>query len=319
MDAIRTSRREAMKTLGALAAAGGGVGGCAAPEPPAPVKWSVGTERPRTRVPANATDCHHHIYDSQYPWAPEATLKPGEATVADYRLLQRRIGTTRDVIVQPSSYGIDNRLLLASIAQLGSQARGVAVVNTGVTDEQLAELHKGGVRGIRFYLSPPGTTTLDMVKPLAARVARLGWHVQVNAPAAYLLEQRATWADLPCPVVFDHLAHAPQPDAINHPVFAMVVDLLQKGRAYVKLSGFYADTKVGPPTYSDSVVVAAAYAKAAPQRALWGSDWPHPTEQASNRIPNDALLLDLLSGAVPDEAARNRILVDNPAALYQFA
>jgi predicted TIM-barrel fold metal-dependent hydrolase len=119
-------------------------------------------------------------------------------------------------------------------------------------------------------------------------------------------------------VVFDHLAHEPQPDPFNQPVFAMVVDLLQKRRAYVKLSGFYADTKIGPPTYSDSVAVAAAYAKAAPQRALWGSDWPHPTEQASNRIPNDALLLDLLSSAVPDETARNRILVDYPAALYQF-
>src|SRR5262249_47888322 len=175
MDAIHTSRREAMKTLGLLAATGAGVGGCAMPEP-APVKWSVGTERPSTKVPANATDCHHHIYVLQYPWAPEATLKPGEATVADYKLLQKRIGTTRDVIVQPSSYGVDNKLLLASIAQLGSGARGVAVVNTRVTDEQLVELHKGGVRGIRFNLSPPGTTTLDMVRPLAARVARMGWH-----------------------------------------------------------------------------------------------------------------------------------------------
>ncbi|HEY6356509.1 MAG TPA: amidohydrolase family protein [Burkholderiaceae bacterium] len=282
------------------------------------MKWSVGTERPHTKLPANATDCHHHIYDSNFPWAPQATLKPGDATVADYRLLQMRLGTTRDVIVQPSSYGIDNRLLLASIAQLDGRSRGVAVVNTSVTDEQLAELHKGGVRGIRFNLSPPGTTTLDMVKPLAAGVARLGWHVQVNASAVYLLEQRATWADLPCPVVFDHLAHVPQPDPFNQPVFAMVVDLLQKGRYYVKLSGLYFDTKTGSPTYSDSVAVAAAFAKTAPQRALWGSDWPHPTEQPINRIPNDAVLLDLLSIAVSDETARNRILVDNPAALYQF-
>src|SRR5262245_17716466 len=126
MDAIHKSRREAMKTIGALAAAGAGGGGCASPEAPVPVKWSVGTERPSTKVPANATDCHHHIYVLQYAWAPEATLKPGEATVADYKLLQKRIGTTRNVIVQPSSYGIDNRLLLASIAQLGSGARGVA-------------------------------------------------------------------------------------------------------------------------------------------------------------------------------------------------
>ncbi|CAN5352716.1 amidohydrolase family protein [soil metagenome] len=313
-------RRDALVTLGSIAAVAttSGLSGCATAEPEAPIKWTIGTNRPRTRVPANAVDCHHHIYDSKYPWAPEASLKPGDGTVADYRQLQRRLGTTRDVIVQPSSYGIDNRLLLASLAEIGNTARGIAVVNLSVTDEQLTTLHKGGVRGIRFNLSPPGTTTLDMVKPLAARVAKLGWHVQVNAPAVYLLENRATWGDLPCPVVFDHMAHVPQPDPLNHASFAMVVDLLQRNKAYVKISGFYNETKVGPPTYSDSVVLAAALVKAAPSRALWGSDWPHPTEQPGNKIPDDALLLDLFAQAVPDEATRNRIFVDNPVPLYQF-
>jgi predicted TIM-barrel fold metal-dependent hydrolase len=320
MNSFERDRREALRSFGALAAAGGlAAAGCAQQPVNTQVKWSLGTEPPRTRVPANATDCHHHIYDSRYPWAPQATLKPGDGTVADYRSLQKRIGTSRNVIVQPSSYGIDNRLLLESIAQFDGRARGIAVVNTSVTDAQLQELHKGGVRGIRFNLSPPGTTTLDMVKPLAARVAPLGWHVQVNAPANYLLDAKATWSDLPCPVVFDHLAHIPQPTPLQHPAYAMVRDLLQKGKAYVKLSGFYNDTQVGPPTYSDSVLVAAAYAKEAPDRMLWGSDWPHPTEQPTNKIPNDALLLDLFAEAVPDEAVRKRILVDNPAKLYQFS
>ena len=177
-------------------------------------------------------------------------------------------------------------------------------------------MHRAGVRGIRFNLAPPGTTTLDMVKPLAARVAALGWHVQVNAPSVYLLAQRDTWADLPCPVVFDHLARVPQPGALQSPTFAMVRDL-QQGRAYVKLSGFYNESLVGAPTYADSVLVARAFAREAPERVLWGSDWPHPTEQP-NKIPDDAVLLDLLAEAVGDEAARKRILVDNPARLYQF-
>jgi D-galactarolactone isomerase len=310
-------RRNALKTLGALTASAVGFAG-AAEQPLQPVKWSAGTERPRTKVPANAADCHHHIYDSHYPWAPEATSKPGDASVADYRQLQKRLGTTRNVIVQPSSYGIDNRLLLASIAQFNGRARGIAVVNTSITDAQLTELHSGGVRGIRFNLSPPGTTTLDMVRPLAKRVAAMGWHVQVNAPAAYLLEARTTWFDLPCPVVFDHLAHVPEPDALHHPAFEMVAELLTTRKAYVKLTGLYNDTKVGPPTYADSVAVAGGFAKAAPDRVLWGSDWPHPTEQPLNRIPNDALLLDLFSVAVPEESVRDRILVDNPAELYQF-
>ena len=281
------------------------------------VKWSVGTERPRLKLPPDATDCHHHIYDTRFPFASQATLRPGEALVSDYRALQKRIGTSRNVIVQPSSYGTDNRLLLEALAQFGARARGIAVVNTGVTDAELKELHKGGVRGIRFNLSPPGTTTLDMVKPLAARVAPMGWHVQVNAPAAFLLDARATWADLPCPVVFDHLAHIPQPDASKHPAFAMVRELLQQGKAWVKLSGFYNDTKIGPPTYADSVQVASTYAREAPERVVWGSDWPHPTEQP-DRIPDDAILLDRFGDSVPDESARHRILVENPARLYQF-
>lgn len=315
-------RRASLRAMGALAVASITGVGCAqtAARRPAltePVKWSQGMETPRTLLPEHATDCHHHIYDSRFPFAPQASLRPGNGTVADYRALQRRLGTSRNVIVQPSSYGTDNRLLLEAIGQFGGQARGVAVVNTAVSDAQLRELHDGGVRGIRFNLAPPGTTTLDMVKPLAARVAELGWHIQVNAPAVYLLEHRATWSDLPCTVVFDHLAHVPQPDGVNSEVFAMVRDLLQRGRAYVKLSGFYFDTQVGPPTYADSVVVARTFAIDAPERMLWGSDWPHPTEQP-NKIPNDATLLDLFAQAVPNEAVRNRILVDNPARLYQF-
>jgi predicted TIM-barrel fold metal-dependent hydrolase len=323
LSKLNQKRRETVKalsSLGAWAASGGlALSGCAQTQAPdQQVKWSTGTERTTLVMPPNATDCHHHIYDHRYPWAPEATLKAGDATVDDYRQLQKRIGTTRNVIVQPSSYGIDNRLLVESIGRFNGRARGIAVVNTNVTQAELEALDRAGVRGIRFNLAPPGTTTLDMVKPLAARIAPLGWHVQVNAPAAYLLQARSTWYDLPCPVVFDHLAHIPEPDGVNHPSFQMVTELMTSGKAYVKLIGFYNETRVGPPTYADSVAVASAYAKAAPDRVLWGSDWPHPTEQPLNRIPDDALLANLLARVVPDDATRNRMLVDTPAALYGF-
>jgi predicted TIM-barrel fold metal-dependent hydrolase len=313
----RRTRREALLALGAMAAAAGGLTGCATEEP-VPVKWSTGTDRPKTKAPANAADCHHHIYDRRFPTAANATLKPGDALVADYRALQRRIGTTRNVIVQPSTYGIDNRLLMESLAAFGKNARGVAVVNTEVTDAELKQLHEAGVRGIRFNLAPPGTTTLDMVRPLAQRIAAMGWHVQVNAPAAALLEAKPTWSDLPCPVVFDHLARVLQPGKLDEATFAMVRDLVQRDRAWVKLSGFYLDSKFRSPTYADSVRVASIYAGEAPERVVWGSDWPHPTEQASKIIPDDALLFDLLAEAVPNEGMRKRVLVDNPARLYQF-
>src|SRR5207247_4182496 len=157
------------------------------------------------------------------------------ALIADYRALQARIGTTRNVIVQPSAYGVDNRLLVESLAAFGlTNARGVAVVNTSVTDAELRQLHDAGVRGIRFNLAPPGTTTLDMVRPLARRIAPMGWHIQLNAPAAALLDAKSVWSDLPVPVVFDHLGRVPQPGAVNHPIFAMVRGLLQQGKAYVK-------------------------------------------------------------------------------------
>jgi D-galactarolactone isomerase len=146
------------------------------------VKWSSGTELPKTKVPPHATDCHHHIYNSRYPVDPKAVLRPGDATVADYRLLQKRIGTTRNVIVQPSTCGVGNRLLLEALQQFGLVTTlGVAVVNTCVTAAELEQLHTAGVCGIRFNLMQGSATMLDMVDPLSKRVAALGWHIQGNA------------------------------------------------------------------------------------------------------------------------------------------
>jgi len=243
-------------------------------------------------------------------------LKPADATVADYRLLQKRLGVTRQVIVQPSTYGVDNSNLLFALGETGLEtARGVAVVNTNVTDRELKDLHAAGVRGIRFNLSPAGSTTFQMVAPLSKQVEPLGWHIQVNASSDQIVAAKDLWNSVPCPIVFDHLAHASQPAGIQDPVVAVVIELMQKGKAWVKLSGAYLESKVGVPSYSDTVPVARAYVKAAPERLVWGSDWPHPTEKVK---PDDAILLDLLAEWVPDAATRNRILVDNPAKLYGF-
>ncbi len=282
------------------------------------VKWSTGIELPHTKLPPNATDCHHHIYDSHYPMAPYAVLKPGDALIPDYRLLQKRLGCTRNVIIQPSTYGVDNRLLVDALRQFGLKTtRGVAVVNTTVTDAELKKLDAVGVRGIRFNMMPAGATTWEMVEPLSKRIAPMGWHIQIQASAADILERKELWNRVPCQVVFDHLGHVPEPEGVNHPVFGMISDLLHKDKGWVKLSGFYNDTKIGPPTYADSVLVAAGYVKEAPERLVWGSDWPHPTEKDNNK-PDDAVLLDCFAKAVPTAQVRKRILVDNPAKLYGF-
>ena len=155
-------RRELLKAISAGAATGflaGGARDAAAQQ----VKWSEGTEAPKLKAPPNACDCHHHIYDAKYPVDPKAVLRPGDALVEDYRAFQKRIGTNRDVVVTPSTYGVDNRVILDAVATLGPQARAVVVVNDTVSDAELKRMHEQGARGIRFNFAPAGATTPEMI------------------------------------------------------------------------------------------------------------------------------------------------------------
>ena len=281
------------------------------------VPWSSGTEPPKLKAPPNACDCHMHIYDSRFPVAPNAKLRPADATTDDYRLFQKRIGTKRNVVVTPSTYGTDNSCTLDAMAKLGPAARGVAVVDTSVTDAELKRLDELGIRGIRFNLVQSGATTIDMIEPLSKRVDDLGWHIQIHMLGDQIVQIEDLLQRLPSPIVFDHMARIPQPAGVDHPAFAFVRKLLDSGRTWVKLSGAYMETKTGAPAYSDVASVAQAYVKTSPERMVWASDWPHPTEKADAK-PDDAILFDLLTDWAPGEAIRNRILVDNPAALYRF-
>jgi D-galactarolactone isomerase len=314
MTDITLSRRQVLR--GATALAGGMVAGPFSAEAQHSVRYSTGSEPPRLKAPVNAADCHFHIYDNRFPPAPGGLPAP-DATPDDYRALQARTGTTRGVIVQPSLYGTDNRPTLEGMAALGPNFRAVAVVNTSVADAELERMHKLGVRGIRFNLAQAGATTLEMLEPLSQRVDALGWHCQINMPGDKIVAAADTFLRVKGKIVFDHLAHCPQPTGTESETFKLIRRMLDQGNTWVKLSGAYADTKVGPPSYSDSSSVARAFAAAAPTRMVWGSDWPHPTEKMDMK-PNDALLFDLLSDWVPDEAIRKRVLVDNPAELYDF-
>ncbi len=281
---------------------------------PTAVPHSAGTSVPAFDMPAKACDCHHHIYDRRFPAHPSASLLPDDASVQDYRLLQQRLGLQRNVIVQPSTYGVDNRLLVNALQAFGPQARGVAVVAASVTDTELAALHAAGVRGIRFNLSFLVEITEAMMEPLARRIAPLGWHMQINGTADRLLPLAATLRRLACPIVFDHIGQLPQPQGIRHPAFALYKDLLTEGKAWFKLSGAYLTARTAD--YADVAHVAQSLAALAPQRMVWGSDWPHPTKKAGEK-PDDAQLLNLL-GQWFSEPQRRRILVDNPATLYGF-
>jgi D-galactarolactone isomerase len=267
------------------------------------------------QVPPLACDSHMHIYDSRF--AHSGKLIEG-ATATDYqRDFQARIGTQRTVIVTPRIYDVDNSVTLDAIRQLGiERTRGVAVLRPDVSDAELARLHEGGIRGIRFTLYTAAQAVVDfhMVEPLAQRVNELGWHVQLHWTAAQIVEHEALLRRLPSRIVFDHLGRLPMPGGDTHPAFAIVRSLLDGGRAWLKLSGPYLDSKLAD--YADMLPLARAWVQATPERLVWGSDWPHTTE-AHNK-PDDAKLYELLSDWVEDDAARHRILVDTPADLYDF-
>jgi predicted TIM-barrel fold metal-dependent hydrolase len=259
-----------------------------------------------------------HIYDAaRFPPLRPGSRMQEHASASDYQRLQKRIGTTRTVVVQPAAYGTDNRVTLDAIARLGN-ARGVGVVHPDVTDAELSAMHEGGVRGIRFTVFDPATavTRIDMIEPLAGRMAAIGWHVQIHMRGDQIVDNADMLRRLPCTIVIDHMGRVPLPAGTSHPSYAVVRELIDRDKTWVKLSGAYQDTKIGPPTYADATVLARAYAAAAPERMVWGSDWPHPTEKSK---PDDALLLDLLGEWAPDDATRRRILVDNPRTLYGFA
>jgi len=321
-DVPSHTRRGLIKSLGAVAALSA-IGGCASnshktsfvtPIPTA-VPFSTGTEVPNFSIPALACDCHHHIYNKKYPADKTATLLPPNASIADYRLLQRRLGLQRNVIVQPSTYGTDNSLLVESLKEMGSNSRGVCVVDSNVTDKELERLHNAGVRGIRFNLSFLVGVTPEMMLPLSQRIAPLGWNIQINGTGDKNLAFIDVFKKMPSKIVFDHLGQPPQPNGINHPSFKMYADLLNVGNTWIKLTGAYISSKQND--FSDTNLVAKKYIEIAPERLIWGTDWPHPTKKA-NEKPDDAKIMDQFAIWTSSTAIQERILVSNPAELYGF-
>jgi predicted TIM-barrel fold metal-dependent hydrolase len=157
-----------------------------------------------------------------------------------------------------------------------------------------------------------------MMEPLACRVHELGWHVQIHMGGDQIVQLANVLGRLPAPLVFDHLGRLPQPAGIDHPAYRVILDLADKGRAWIKASGAYHDTKIGPPSYADTSQVAKAFVQAVPDRVVWGSDWPHPTVSSLQNKPDDAVLFDLLADWIPDAGTLHRVLVENPQQLYGF-
>jgi predicted TIM-barrel fold metal-dependent hydrolase len=269
-------------------------------------------------IPPDSCDSHLHIYDPRFAEQPGNGAPFEGGTVGDYRAVAARMGTRRAVIVQAKRYGTDNACLLDAVAQFDGQARGIAVVAPDVDDASLRALAEGGVRGLRFSVWNPGDTvmTLDMIEGLAARIAPLGWHAQLHMSGDQIAANADMLSRLPCPIVFDHMARLPPAQGVRHPAWNVVRRLIDRGNCWVKLAGAYLNTCADSPDYPDATAIAQAFVKAAPERLVWGSDWPHVTE--ASHPPDTVALLALMERWAPEAATRERILVDNPRLLYGF-
>jgi D-galactarolactone isomerase len=279
------------------------------------VPYSAGVNPPDFAAPPGACDCHMHFFHAEYPTAKTATLVHPPALPEDYRQLQQRLGLSRHVIVHPSAYGTDNRLLLDMLRSCGHAARGVAVVDTSVSDNELKVLDKAGVAGIRFNLVQAEATTFDMLLPLAERIQSLGWHIQLHAKPRDLLDHVDLIDRLPVHLVLDHMARINSDGDATHALQRQVLSWLQRGRVTMKLSGAYLASVSPTGAFHDLDEFVKLAVAQAPTQLIWGSDWPHVTEAEK---PDDAHLLNLLSRWVTDPSTREQILVKNPQSIYKF-
>ncbi|MCX7659767.1 MAG: amidohydrolase family protein [Caldimonas manganoxidans] len=286
---------------------------------PGPFPFSAGTAAAQTPLPPGACDCHIHVYDDSVAPVAGAALRPPQATVADYRRIQARMGTQRAVLVTPSTYGCNNAPMLAGLAQLGEHGRGVAVISGEESDKALQALHQQGVRGVRINLSLGQGPEASAIEPIAQRIAPLGWHLQLLMPVDQLLALAPLLRRLPVDLVFDHFARIATTQAGQHPAHALVLDLLLGGRAWLKLSGGYlvsATHSVDDPALD---ALAHSFIEAAPERMVWGSDWPHATASAGRHpYPDDARQVERLAQWAGDAETLGRIMVSNPERLYGF-
>jgi len=260
-----------------------------------------------------------HIFEPGYAQRPGTNLPSIPGTTAEYRKLRARLGITRTVIVQPSAYGNDNRCTLEAMKALADadhQTRGVAIVLPGDSDAEIARLTAAGIRGIRYHLLSYGGVSWDTLNEMAARVASHGWHVQLQMDGREIAGREAMLKALPCDIVIDHIGRFMQPVAADDPAWLAMRRLVDGGRCWVKLSAPYHGSKTGAPRYEDAGATAIELIRAAPERMLYATNWPHPS--LKNNLPDDAALLDLVNDWAGSDAVREQILVTNPAKLYGF-
>jgi predicted TIM-barrel fold metal-dependent hydrolase len=287
------------------------------PNPPMCAPPILDVRKPKLALPRKAADCHCHVFGprERYPWAPARLYTPPPVGLEHYLAMLRATGFERGVMVQTGLYGNDNRFLVDAIKAHPGTLRGIALIGEDVTDKELCHLAENGVRGFRVNRTAKTGLAFDVARRLAERTKDLGWHVQFLLDIEDHPDIDTFLGSFPTEVVIDHMGRPDPAKGVNAPGFQALIRLLKSGRGWAKLSAPYRTSRMETP-YDDMTPFARALVQAAPDRLVWGSDWPHVLLETT--MPNDGDLVDQIAVWVPDEATRTRILVDSPERLYGF-
>lgn len=272
--------------------------------------------KPRFNLPPGSTDAHCHVFGpgDKFPYAPNRRYTPEDAPKEMLEALHVHLSVERTVIVQASCHGSDNRAMLDAIAADPKRIRGVAIVDASFGDAEYRKLHDGGVRGARFNFVRHlgGRPDMDLFQRTADRIKEMGWHIVLHLDAPDIIPLSDMIRKLPLPFVIDHMGRVPGKDGVNQPPLKALLELAELDKCWIKVCGA---ERISFPPYAEAVPIAHAILQAAPDRVLWGTDFPHPnpTHEA-----DEADLVDLVPQYAPDALAQKRLLVDNPARLYGF-
>ena len=279
--------------------------------------------RPGIVLPQGSIDTHVHVFEPGYRLSAGRGYTPPYSTLEDLKHLHATLGIERVVFTQPSVYGTDNSAILDAMAALNGQtpdrARAVVALAMDVSEEKLAALDASGVRGVRLNTDNKGgmPITFAQIPELAARIRPFGWHFEFLFPGKDIVELMPVFTALAVPMSIAHFAYQPASAGVAAAGFRALIELARRGNTWIKISGANRVSATDLPPYDDAKPMAQALIEAAPERIMWGTDWPHPNKYVAN--PNDADLVDAFGDWVSDEGVRRRIMVDTPAAFYRFA
>ncbi len=270
------------------------------------------------KPPPLACDAHCHVFGpaAKFPYDPKAAYHPEDAPFEALLALHRKLNIERAVIVHASCHGADMRVTLDAIARSGGRFRGTAIIDSSYSDKDFERMHEGGIRGVRFNFVRHlgGRPDMAFFAKTVDRLKALGWHLILHLDAQDLVEFEDVFRKLPVPFVIDHMGRVKAADGLDQKPFKTLLGFMKHENAWVKICGSERVSSDGPP-FTDAVPFAQALVEAAPDRVLWGTDWPHPNVKW---MPDDAALLELFPRMVPDPVLQKAILVDNPARLYGF-